>query len=221
MAVLLQDNFDRANSTTVLGSPQVGPASSVVAGAMGISSNQAYAATAPGVAVYNLGTPDVELSCNCSVLTTANAAALVLGYVSVTDFWYVAFYSDRTDLWRSTVGGFATMASSYVKPTSGAGALVTAHHKDGIIRAYVDGVLVLRYALDAPLTSTSHGIRSNAATPRFDNLLGVDAPTISEPIKVGAAPLAANITTAAASVFSSSFAYLGRDTKLQDISEGA
>lgn len=220
MATLLQDNFDRANNTTVLGSPQVGPAPTIASGVMGISGNLAYVSTVTGIAVYNLGTTDVELGFDYSVITTTNSAAVVLGYTSLTDFYMCNVYSDRIELYKNNLGGPSLVATSYAKPPTASGS-AKAHYKDGIIRAYIGGVLALRYVVDVPITGTSHGFRATVTSVKFDNLLGVDAPTITEAVPNGQRVDQAKTLLPASTFVTPSFAYLGRDTKLQDISVGA
>jgi hypothetical protein len=222
MATLLQDNFDRADSSTVVGSPQVGPAPVVQGGVGGINSNKFYSSTLPVTITYDLGTPNVELSFLGANLTAA-VDSVILGWASATDYYQVGFQQGApVTLNRTLAGGTVTLASSSVKTPVTGTSICKAHYKDGIIRAYVDGVLAMRYVLDTPITANLHGVRiSNSASGRIDDLLGVDAPTISEPILNGAAPGVAFVYTATPAFNSPSFAYLGRDTKLQDISEGA
>jgi hypothetical protein len=222
MATLLQDNFDRVDNNSVLGSPQVGPAPTVAVGTMGISTNRAYASAVPGMVTWALGTADVELSVQCTVITSANALSIILGYASATDYYQIQALTTSVTLFKMSTGGAAQLAISTVKlPVSGTSVL-RAHYKDGIIRAYVDDVLAIRFVVDVPITATAHGLRfTNNAAVRADNLLGTDAPTVSEPVLTGGTVSAA-FTGAAVPTFNSpSFAYLGRDTKLQDIAEGA
>jgi hypothetical protein len=222
MATLLQDNFDRADSTTVVGAPQIGPTPTVPVGVAGISGNKLYASTIPANVIYDLGTPNVELSFVGSTITAA-IASIFLGYASATDNYQITFQQGQsTQLIRNLVGGSAALVTTSIKTPISGTSVCQAHYKDGIIRAYVDGVLVLRYVLDAPITVNTHGVRiSTSGGGRLDSLLGTDAPTVSEPILTGTR-LEQNKTFIPAAPFASpSFAYLGRDTKLQDISEGA
>lgn len=221
MATLLSDSFDRANSTSVIGSPQIGPAPVVQTGVGGITSNTLYPPTAPLNVTWDLGTPDVELSFLASNISSS-VASVLFGYVGATDYYLVSFQGGTAViLYRQSVGGLAQLYSSSVKlPVSGT-AVCKAHYKDGIIRAYVDDVLVFRWVLDTPITSHLHGIRLSSGVARADNLLGTDAPIISEPTLDGSDPNTAFVYTAASGVNSPSFAYRGADTKLQDISEGA
>ena len=221
MATLLSDNFDRANNATVIGAPQIGPSPVVQAGVGGISGNQLYPPTQPMVATYDLGTPNVEISFLASVIN-GPADCVVLGYASSTDHYYVAFQaSNPVMLNRVTTGGALTLYSSSVKmPVTGT-AVCKAHYRDGIIRAYVDGVLVIRWVLDTPITSNLHGVRIAGSTGRLDNLLGTDAPTITESTLAGGLQTNAQTFNSAASFIAPAFGYRGRDTKLQDQVTGA
>lgn len=221
MATLLSDNFDRANSTTVIGSPQIGPAPVVQSGVGGISSNQLYGPTSPMHATYDLGTPNVEISFLGSNLT-ANQASVILGYVSTTNFYLVSFQANNAvQLWRQYPGGSMLVYQSSVKFPTTTTSICKAHHRDGIIRAYVDDVLVFRWQLDEPITSNLHGARTNSSGARIDNLLGTDAPVISEPSLPGGLQTNAQTITEADGFIAPAFGYRGRDTKLQDQVAGA
>jgi hypothetical protein len=221
MATLLSDDFNRANSTSVIGAPQIGPSPVVQTGIGGINSNQLYGPTSVMVATYDLGTPNVEISFLASNVSGPVDGA-VLGYVSSTDYYYVGFQgTSPVVLNKVTTGGTVALYSSSVRQPTSSTSVCKAHYRDGIIRAYVDDVLVLRWVLDTPITANLHGVRLSTSTGRLDNLLGTDAPTISEPILDGAKPDVAFVYTEATADIPPSFVYLGRDTKLQDITEGA
>lgn len=210
MAILLQDNFDRANSATAIGSPQIGPAPTVLAGVGGISSNQLYAPTATMTVVWDLGTTDAELSFTYQSGTAAGRSwAIVLGGASTTDHYLVLWNGDgQVGIHRQNPGGteLQVLKPGYA-PT--AGVELKAHYSAGIIRAYTGGELVLRWKPDVPITSTRHGLRINNNTPRLDNLLGTDAPTITESTTTGAVRTLAFGTGSTAKT---SWLYRGRDT---------
>jgi hypothetical protein len=221
MATLLSDNFDRANSTTVIGSPQTGPAPVVQFGVGGISGNQLYCSTATLVATYDLGTPNVELSAVGNSLS-ARYLTLVLGYVSSTNCYLVAFSAGvAVQLIQATPGGGPILCQSTAKMPAASGSVCKANYRDGIIRAYVDGVLVLRWHVDAPITSNLHGLRiQNVTSPTVDNLLGVDTPVITDDFPGG---LQSDDLTFADVEYNSpeTSVYRGRDTKIQDNAGGA
>jgi hypothetical protein len=224
VATLLSDNFDRASSTTVIGAPQIGPSPVVQAGVGGISStNSLYGPTSPLNVTYDLGTPNVEISFLAAVIGSAVFDSVILGYASSTDFYTVAFGgggNNPVQLNRWTVGGSATLYQSSVKFPANNTSVCKAHHRDGIIRAYVDDVLVFRWTLDTPITSNLHGVRLNTNSARLDNLLGTDAPVIDEPVENVAVQANADILFDAA-FHAPTSVYKGRDTKLQDQVAGA
>lgn len=221
MATLLSDNFNRADNASVIGAPQTGPSPVVQTGVGGISGNQMYAPTGPMVATYDLGTADVEISF-LAVNINGIIASVVLGYVGGTDYYYVSFVGNNAvSLVRVTTGGSVTLYASSVKPPTINSSVCKAHYKDGIVRAYVDGVLVFRWLLDAPITSHLHGVRQSTNQVRIDNLLGTDAPVISEPDLTGGLQTNALTFSDGAAFISPAFGYRGRDTKIQDTATGA
>jgi hypothetical protein len=217
LTILLQDNFDRANSTTVVGAPQIGPSPVVQAGVGGISSNQLYPPTPALVVTYDLGTPNVEISFPATGIVSSSNS-VVLGYVNSTDYWMVLFQNNTpVQLYRSTPGGFVSLYSGRTPyPTNATNC--KGHYRDGIVRAYVDDILVGRWVLEKPITSTLHGVRISAGPGRLDNLLGTEAPVISEPVEDGAANADLLFDS---TFFAPSSVYKGRDTKLQDQVAGA
>lgn len=221
MATLLSDNFDRANSTTVVGAPQVGPAPTIDLGAAGISSNQLYASTAVAHVNWDLGTPDVELSMVVNSISGGNAAGLVLGFSGTTaDYYLVQALTTGLTLHRNSPGGILTvLASSAIRYPANNGSVLKFSHKNQVLRVYVDGTLVLRWGLDYPMTATKHGIRMATINNRYDNILAVDAPVISEDY-VGAVRTDNN-QFKGPEFREPSWAYLGRDTKTEDTMAGA
>jgi hypothetical protein len=222
--VLLEDNFNRANHATVIGAPQIGPSPVVQTGVGGITSNQLYGPTPPLNVTYDLGRPDVEISFLAALINTGLYDSVLLGYVSSTDYYTVAFGgggNSPVQLNRWTVGGSYTLCQSSVKFPANNTSICRAHHRDGIIRAYVDDVLVIRWRLDSPITSNLHGVRLNTNSVRLDNLLGTDAPVIDDDKPNGERiDLAANFL--ATDPFAEPMSlYKGRDTKTQDVAAGA
>jgi hypothetical protein len=112
------------------------------------------------------------------------------------------------------------MTSMYKLPV--ANSVCKAHYKDGVIRAYVDGVLALRCPLDAPITATKHGVRlATVNTSRWDNLLGVATVAVPSEDKSGGLQSAAFTYGSGQERAPASFVYRGRDTKIQDTTAGA
>lgn len=221
MAILLSDNFDRADSTTTIGSPQIGPAPVVRSGVGGITANQLYApnVTAALIVTYDLGTPDVELSFVNNVVGN-NGGQIVLGWVSNTNHWLVGFTTAGVTLYQIHSAGTTTHTfSDRAKPASN-GSVCRAHYRDRIIRAYVDGVFAFRWYVDAPITSNLHGIRQYVTTTRQDNLLGTDAPVIDED-KTGERLAITSNLISTDRVSPPAWLYKGRSSKIQDQAPGA
>jgi hypothetical protein len=217
MAVLLQDNFDRANSTSVVGAPQIGPTPTVLLGTAGINSNQLYASVQPMTMQWELGTANVELT----VTVRDNHGSLILGVVDVNTYWQAHFeLTIGVTIFQKFAAGSHTVYVSTVRPPV-TGSVCKFHHKDGIIRAYVDGTLVFRWVLDTPITATKHGARFTSTASRFDDLLGEDAPTITEPVKDGDVHADTLTYLGAEAPGMPGFAYRGRDSKIQDELAGA
>lgn len=221
MATLLSDNFDRANNASVVGAPQIGPTPTVPLGTAGIQTNLLYAAASPANVIWNLGTADVEISALFSLFTASNTVGILLGYVSSTSYWLVTVNTTSgINLWKAESGGTWTVQSANNSIAVNTGSIVKVHYKDSIIRVYLEGVQVIRFYVDVPITATSHGIRFSNTPPRVDNILAIDAPTIAEPTKTG--DLLTGLEFDGDELYADpGFTYLGRDTKFQDAAAGA
>lgn len=221
MATLLSDNFDRANSATAVGSPQVGPAPVAQSGTAGISSNQFYAVSSNPIITWDLGTPNVEMSFTGGTMNSGTIN-IILGYASSTDFYQILFSSaSPTILYKFAPGGSVALYTSSVKLPATNGSVCKAHYRDGIIRVYVDDVMVIRWQLDTPITANLHGLKAAASNPKADNLLGTDAPTITESTLTGGLQSNGLTFNETDPYLEPSFIYRGRDTKIQDTAAGA
>ena len=215
MATLLQDNFDRANSTTTVGAPQVGPTPTATAGTLGISGNQLYPVTfasSEAWLVYDLGTPNVEISFTRASQWQADA---ILGYTSTTDFYLFAMAtSGSSGLWRRVGANFVLLASTGNLQNSVTGDVVRASLKDGVFRCYYNNVRVIKYAAQDAVTGTQSGVRlTQSSACRVDNLLGTDAPALDPPSTGGFRSVD---RIAATNTPRASFLYRGRDSKPLD-----
>lgn len=220
MATLLSDNFNRANSTSVVGAPQIGPTPTVLSGAAGIFTNQFYVVSTPGNVSWALGTPDVEITAtNMNTLSTTGMSVL-LGIIDNLNYWQIQFQTNSVTLFQLVAGNALTAYISMVRNPAATGSVCKVHYRDGIIRVYVDGTLVIRHAVAVPITAGSHGMRSTTPTRYLDTLLVEDAPVIDEPTKTG--DIAAGLDLAGDELYADpGFAYLGRDLKTQDAAAGA
>lgn len=219
--VLLDDTFNRADSTTVVGSPQTGPAPVIQSGVGGISGNQLYSSTITLITTYDLGVTDVDLRCVGNLMT--NGLALVLGFTAVTDYYFVFWqYNVGVYLYQVPLSQSALQLTfSAVKLPALNGVMCKASYSNGVIRAYVDDVQVLRWTLATPITSTKHGVRIANTGPRMDNLLGLPATVINEDRSSGDIADFSESLVAVDKAVEDAAVYKGRDTKIQDAMAGA
>lgn len=187
MAILVQDNFDRANNASVVGAPQVGPAPVSQIGTWGINSNLLYCSattSSRGFVSWDAGTAEVEIS--AVVPTNPTSVYLCFASTSATDAWAVAFdtASQRAALGRVTNTGFALMdvfGSSPVALSSFTAGMV---YKAGRVKAMVNGSQV-GPTLPFPYTplGTLCGLATTVITTRIDSLLVQDAGAVSGAIE--------------------------------------
>lgn len=226
MATLLSDNFDRANSTTVVGSPQVGPAPVVLTGTLGINANMLYApvlVASQAIVVWDLGTPEVEVTALCAALSTsARNTNIVLGAASMTDFYLFVIDTATITLWKMSPGGYITLIQRPLPVANGATTEVRASYKAGIIRCYYGGLLYLQHEVSVPITSTRHGLRLNNVSTtngKADWVLATDAPGLPVPSTNTTQP--PDDLCSAVLALPDGSAYRGRDTKAQDLAGGS
>lgn len=223
MSILVQDNFDRANSTTVIGSPQIGPAPTIIQGVGGISSNQMYASTTILHAYWECGATNVDISLDYTIsLTSGRGVGIVIAGASVTDHYLVQIEGSGNGLamfWGNPGGTYPVVARYAIQSPPTTGTLRVTYY-DGMIAAYLDGVRRFRHETLKPLTSTRHGLRVPHNSARIDNLLIQDADpipldSVGDTPNVGFSSIATDSATA-----QNVFLYRGRDTKAQDLLGG-
>lgn len=227
MAILVQDNFNRANSTTVLGSPQIGPAPTILTGTCGISSNQAYVPVMGSngtIAVYECSTVNVDITLKRTSQTTAGG--IMFGTVGTLDSWY-AFFTNQTgsgdESYLGRICGSSTSFQQVLKGKNGSfvttASVLRLIHFNGWVEMWCDSTLVVRGFLPEAVTATKHGFRGSLTGQTFDDLTISDAPDISIPTKTGEVREFTFETED--NPPNDSFIYRGRDTKDQDIAGGS
>lgn len=218
MAILLSDTFTRANNTTVVGAPEIGPTPTVPLGVAGINTNQLSVTTNPAQVVWELGTPDVEFTAvNPNTLASTTGLGIMLGWVNTNNFWYVYFDTDETTLYQVIGGNLAQTYATTVAAAS-TGATVKASHSDGMIRVHIAGVEVFRWRPEVPLTGTGAGIRFPHTSKFVGSVEASDAPAFPTPDLPGA--LSDQQFAGVDAGLPDGFVYLGRDTKIQDAAAG-
>jgi hypothetical protein len=179
VTIAARDLFDRADSSTTLGSADTGQAWQVLAGTWGIAANQAYSAvaTANGAAVIDCGTPDGVYI--VTLATKGTAPRIILRAIDASNYLYI---DGAGALWRRSAGVNTKLRNGTTLP-----ARLLAVVLDGpLIRLYdetLGGGAIDRYGrrkvlLEHRLTSadqtkygaaTRHGIGADSETnSRFD-----------------------------------------------------
>ena len=169
--VSVDDDFNRADSTTTLGSTTTGQAWAVsatggVTAQAGINSNRAYfssfSGSATAFAVIDAGIADVTLEVTFPIAYTDQG--LTWRYVDVNN----QFAMNKTTAYRRLAGGFATLVTFSQAFTTGDRVKVTAFGNFHTI--YKNDVQVGTFTDANFNTATKHGIASfNDTAGRFDD----------------------------------------------------
>lgn len=209
----LYDDFDRANSTTSIGSPiQGGPYTVQTGGTWGIQSNMAHAYTAPEAGTVTApGGWDVDI--RMGVSGTNPTMAVLFRWRDINNTWMARSQGNgQLQLYRRQAGTWNQMALSNAGWVLGDVLRVVAYGR--WISVYKNDALLLQMRDSFSLvTDTGIGMRPDVAGQRADSLVAY-APIAAEFQLTGglANPSAAGTT----STPSSSFVYKGRDTKTED-----
>lgn len=191
MATLLQDDFTRADSASVVGSPAVGPAPSVLVGTLGISSNQLYASALTSfraAVAWDLGTVDVDVQ--LTVNASATIGGILFGANSNTDTFLIGWGYNSTEgiytfgLARNIATG--TTSPDFIHKAAVTSALpavpfvIRGVVNDGLYEMYLDGVKLGRTArIPFPLTNTKVGALVVNTSVRYDNIFAEDSSALS------------------------------------------
>lgn len=171
--VLATDNFDRADSTTGLGTAVTGQNWSSHAGTWGISGNKAYTVVDWSVTCLNVtGSANSKVSADISVNASNDNGGIVARLSDPSNFFLFNFQSTDQKLYLyKYVGGSATSLQS-VPLTLASG---TTHNFAVVaygsqIKCYVDGVLYITVNDTFNATNTWQGFRQTSSTMQyFDN----------------------------------------------------
>lgn len=170
--LLSTDSFNRANSTTSLGSTNGTGASDPAVwvsqhSTWGISSNQAYVSSTAGgigdIATVDLGAGDVDIQVTIAVMS--GACGLTFRYVDNNNFW--RWYGNATDIWcyKYVAGTQTQMFHSFSTVTNGSVLRVIANGSS--ISLYLNGTLLNTVTDAFNSTATKHGMFAAGATTNF------------------------------------------------------
>jgi hypothetical protein len=173
MAILAQDSFNRANSTTSLGVADTGQTWQYFsANSWGISSNQAYCSTG---AVNNSCFVDVGVSVDTKTSVKINVieqySALAVrrnSNPSTNEFYGVRYNNGILQVVKVSAGGTSTLGSGSVTMVNGDTLSVECIGTS--IKAYVNSVLIVTVTDSSYTNYTGYGLYlTNRTTTRFDD----------------------------------------------------
>lgn len=223
MAILLQDDFNRADSTTSLGSPLIGGPYTVRSGTFGISTNRAY--NNPAVAGSHVTFPaaaNVDYQFVIPVTpTTSSRPQAVIRWVDASNFVAldVRAGSGIGQILIMVAGTFHVMADFAVTAVAGDTYRFQAYGEDIVV--YRNGSLLARAKDPKFATATVAGFRGQGSTaPYWDDLLVQDqaAPIFADWGPSAEATDGIDLDFDAEMSIAPSL-YKGRDTAIADESE--
>lgn len=158
------DDFNRANSTSSLGTPSDGGSAWVVlAGTWGINSNQAYtsASTSQATAYLEASVSDVEVQ--VTVNTVAEGTLLVRA-VDATNYLILAWAGVGTGIIYKRVAGTFTQIGSSIFSTLSNGDVVKFVANGSALEVFRNGSSVWTLTDSTHISATKHGMRSQSNT---------------------------------------------------------
>lgn len=169
MAVLLSDDFTRADSTTVPGSPTIGGPYTVVTGTWGINTNRLYtsASTANSIITFPAAA-DLTVKMDVTTGSFANAG-LIARYQDASNWVGLAFTNISTVSFYIRRAGASAVSGSSISVT------VPATLQMSCFGPYIYGYVnnSLRWVIEEPflMTATTAGVFVESNTVyRMDNL---------------------------------------------------
>lgn len=155
--VLVYDSFDRADSATSLGNASIlGGAWSSVSGIWGVSSNEAYSATAPGstakvILSSGVGATNYNIGCTMKGQLTSSTnysrPGIMFKWVNTDNHFWVEFTNNAIQLCKRIGATDSIVTSVSYIPTDNKYYKVGISVRDNVITVYVDGDLKLSYKL--------------------------------------------------------------------------
>lgn len=210
---LLQDNFDRANSTNVPGAPQIGGPYTARVGTWGINTNGLY--TSVSTAKSTLTFPasvDVDFQAKATLVTGARVG-LVVRWVDNNNFWMASKDNNAWQLAHYSGGVYSNVAAG---PTWVTGDLVRIVAVGRMLYLYVNGKLAAQVEDSFYASATAIcGFHMDAASAsyRWDDALAVDS---ALPAPDGSVATLRDPAMLGSALQTSSFLYRGRDSKSLD-----
>lgn len=206
------DTFNRANSTTSIGTADTGQAWTTLRGTLGINTNAAYLVTSAGADLHNIASfesnaADVDISATISANPSAGAAVgIVYRVIDANNYRFFFHYLNSAGTAFLVYSGRVEAGVATHDPVSGTQSIASMA-TPFVLRVVCQGSTIKLYRngiqMGADITSTfnqgvtKHGVLfTNTTTARIDNLTVVNASggrrlasikRIIAPITIGAA----------------------------------
>lgn len=168
--VLLQDDFNRADSSTSLGTADVGGTWTLVDGGnLGISGNKAYCPGSPGIAVLDAGTANFAVQVTITSIGS-DSPGIIFRYKDTGNWWRLVSFGGGYYIGKMEASSFSNVQ----------GPLGTVADGD-TLKAVVNGTSIKCYINDVQIgteitssfnsTEQKAGIIGYGNTPRLDAFL--------------------------------------------------
>jgi hypothetical protein len=163
----ITDSFNRADSSTSLGTADTGQTWTALAGTWGISSNKAYHVStfADGYAVIDAGTGDCTVALT---LSTVGSGGITFRAVDSTHLWFVDATATGSNLYRCD--GFGPNLMANLGTSWANGDIMTIVLSGSSIVVKKNGTSIYSTTDSTYATATKHGLRDYSGAGRYDSL---------------------------------------------------
>jgi hypothetical protein len=168
---LRSDNFNRADTTSAIGTPSdAGSAWVQQSGTWGISSNQAYESASTVQASCVLEANAANVSVQATIATLSAAVGIVARAADDNNYLVATIVPTQAILYKRVAGSFIQLGATFVGAFSNGDVIKLVVDSGNNITVYQNGVSIITATDSAGSTNTKHGLRANAdLTSRFDN----------------------------------------------------
>lgn len=219
MATLLSDTFNRANSTTVPGTPATGGPYTAAAGTWGILSNALYTSASLANAVLTFpAARDIDVT--ATFVTVSDASGIVFRYVDLNNYWVLYQPTGIGAQWTLARRVAGTLINQWSGPAMASGDVARVVAFGPGIYVFINGRFygsVSDMWATIPAANSPAGFYIASSTvAQFDAATALDATAIPAGIGDGGS---ANVLTdqrIPAARATGAFIYKGRDTAALD-----
>lgn len=211
VAGYVYDKFNRADSTSVVGTPDAAGPYTVQTGTLGISGNALYAsAVVSGNAIITVAAAS-DVNVQGTLGSSWSGMGLVFRYVSDTDYWLAHLTSNQIVVYSKSGGTLTERARSPFSKNFVQGDIIRVHAKGEVIQVHRNDKVEVTLNDDTYTgAKTIAGVRFDNTAPRLDSLVISNILWIPD----AGAMISENF---AATLPESAGLYKGRDTKVLDI----